>query len=438
MTQSLLATMRHRGTIRTLAGALLPALCAAGGLPSVHAATYGIYEARALAMGGAVVASAGTGEAHYYNPARIALHDGREEDGRDNRLRLSVLMQGAGPVDALLDFYEDELDVIVTDAVEAFNAEPGATSAEAVLSAIEDLDTIADELGEAPVVFDGHAGFAISLPGDREGGTFFISNRLVAVESAIVTAEDQAILEEYEQAMLFIASGGTEGSPGENVFEDGELLDPKDLLSSSSRVSAVAITEFGVALAREFELGGYAVAFGVTPKVQRLIVYNQEIDFSDEVIELDYTENADSIVRANLDLGVSAQVGEIYQLGLAVKDLVPDDHRLETGGDFSFRPAARLGGAMVTERYTVALDIDLLTRGSFMGEPESREIALGGAYRPASWVELRGGYRTDLEGDLPDALSLGAGLQAGRFVTDLAASFGDDFTGVALDLGWAF
>lgn len=134
----------------------------------VMAASYGIYEARGLAMG-AVVASSNLAEAHYYNPALLAYHEGDEDEGQDNHFNFDLVVQSSGPIDSLKEFYDEEYDVVVTDAVDAFNTAPSPASADAVLSAIEDLDASADELGKAPVDFDSTIGFSFNLPGDHEG-----------------------------------------------------------------------------------------------------------------------------------------------------------------------------------------------------------------------------------------------------------------------------
>lgn len=406
----------------------------------VMAASYGIYEARGLAMGGAVVASSNLAEAHYYNPALLAYHEGDEDEGQDNHFNFDLVVQSSGPIDSLKEFYDEEYDVVVTDAVDAFNTAPSPASADAVLSAIEDLDASADELGKAPVDFDSTIGFSFNLPGDHEGGTFFITTRLVGNEKATITDADQAVLEDYKQAMLFIASGGAEGDADavDRVFVGGELADPKEFLTSTARVSGVAVTEFGVAFGKAFEFGGLPVALGITPKAQRFIVYSQMLDFSSDVIEIDYSENADSFVRANMDLGGTVDLPEGYRIGLSIKDLFKQEYTTDNGASFSMGPRVRLGGALNRETFTLAADLDLLASDSWMGEGKSQELALGGAYRPTQWVELRGGYRFDIQSNLPDMFSLGAGFQLSRFNTDLSYAVGSDYQGVGLKMGWAF
>ncbi|MBK8973627.1 MAG: conjugal transfer protein TraF [Hahellaceae bacterium] len=407
---------------------------------AASAASYGIYEARGLAMGGAVVASSNLPEAHYYNPALLAYHEGDEDVGQDNHFNFDMVLQGSGPIDSLMDFYDEEYDVVVTEAVEAFNATPGPASADLVLSAVEDMDAAADELGKAPVDFDGTIGFSFNLPGDHEGGTFFMASRMVGNEKATITDADQAVLEDYRQAMIFVSSGGAEGDGTaiDRVFVNGELVDPKEFLTSTARVSGVAVTEFGLAFGKAFEFGGLPVALGITPKAQRFIVYSQVLDFADDIIEIDYAENADSFVRANLDLGATVDLQDGYRIGLSVKDVFKQDYTAENGASFSMGPRARLGGALNRDAFTLAADLDLLTSPSWMGEGESQELALGGAYRPTNWVELRGGYRFDIQSNLPDMFSLGAGFQMSRFNADLSYAIGNDYQGIGMKMGWAF
>jgi hypothetical protein len=46
---------------------------------------YGVFDARALAMGGTALAVGDTAQAQYYNPALIAFHTGDEDKTRDGR-----------------------------------------------------------------------------------------------------------------------------------------------------------------------------------------------------------------------------------------------------------------------------------------------------------------------------------------------------------------
>lgn len=92
----------------------------------------------------------------------------------------------------------------------------------------------------------------------------------------------------------------------------------------------------------------------------------------------------------------------------------------------------------MTGQFTAALDIDVVANKSIFGEPETQQVALGGAWRPTTWIELRGGYITDMKSNMPDALSLGVGFEAARTVAELSVSQGSDFTGAAMKLGWAF
>ena len=54
------------------------------------AISYGVYDSRALAMGGSATAVGSHAQAAFYNPALLAFHDKEEEAGRDIFHRLPV------------------------------------------------------------------------------------------------------------------------------------------------------------------------------------------------------------------------------------------------------------------------------------------------------------------------------------------------------------
>lgn len=407
------------------------------GVP-VQAQTFGLYEARGLAMGGAMVAQAGLEQAAWYNPALLAFHDRDEDVGQDGRMSLSLVAQSEGPLDSVLDFYDEELDIQVTDSVDAYNASPGAESAQGVLDAVNRLDEVAADLTDRPVEIDGHLGWSLTVPGKRQGGALILGARVVGVTSGNITPEDRAVLDDYRQAMSFIATGGSEGEERPELFVDGELQDPKENLTSSAFIGALAIVEFGLALAKELPVFGHPVAFGITPKGQRILVLRQDFTFSDEVIELDTEENGEVFFDGNVDLGVATQLQEHYRIAFTARNLLRDTYRLDDGREFTLRPAYRLGAAYLDERWSLGLDADLIENESVAGEASAQELAFGGGWRVWPWLELRGGYCHDLTGNRSDLLSAGVGLRWWRLETEFAYASGDDTEGAAFKLAWAF
>ena len=54
------------------------------------------------------------------------------------------------------------------------------------------------------------------------------------------------------------------------------------------------------------------------------------------------------------------------------------------------------------------------------------------------WLQVRMGYRQDLQGFKEDIISAGVGFHTGRFVADLAYATSEGMQGGGLQLGWTF
>ena len=79
---------------------------------------YGVFDARALAMGGTTLAVGDTSQAQYYNPALLAFHSGDEDKTRDGRTYFPTLVvQATDTVDAALDAVDKELDTKLSNAI---------------------------------------------------------------------------------------------------------------------------------------------------------------------------------------------------------------------------------------------------------------------------------------------------------------------------------
>ena len=89
------------------------------------AISYGVYDSRALAMGGAATAIGTHAQAAFYTPALLAFHNREEEEGRDGRVYLpSLIVQVSDGAQDAVDAVEDELDIQLSNAVNQFNNAP--------------------------------------------------------------------------------------------------------------------------------------------------------------------------------------------------------------------------------------------------------------------------------------------------------------------------
>lgn len=403
-----------------------------------EAIDYGIYDARSLALGGTSVAM-GTGQhAQFSNPALLSTYAGKEENTRNGRVYLpTIVAQASTSVEDTLDLIDMDLDDAVSDAVDAFNAAPNADNANAVANATQALRTELENLGSQDLDADAFIGFSVSEPGHREGGSFYFGVRAIGDGRSTITQEDLDLLQDYIDTMTFIADGGAPGGLNPELFDgDGNLISPEETVTSSAYVSSMAFAEWGVAFSKEFEIWGQYIALGATPKIMRVEVYSENLTYTDA--NLDYSENKRDHFTVNMDLGALWMLGDHFRLALAAKDIAPKTFEAANGLAVETKARTRFGAAYVNRYVSVGLDLDLQKNESLRGTSSTQDAAFGLELSPLRWLQLRGGYRHDLEGTRDDALSAGAGFTLGRFVADLAYSTGSDREGAGLQLGWTF
>lgn len=399
------------------------------------AAGYGIYEARGLAMGGTTVALSSTDNAIFYNPALLSFHDGDEDKLRDGHIMFPVFsLQASRAIEDAIGLDDDNLSDELTASIDAFNASQNADTAQAVVDSSADLLDAIDALDNEDLIADGFFGLSISEPGDREGAGFYFGGRVLGGGKADVTDSDQVLLEDYVEALDFIASNGERGEAHPELFSGGQLIDPVESLNSSARVKGVGIIEAGVALSKEYDLWGVPVAMGITPKWMRVRTYEAFQDVQGGDIDSDSSEQ--DFYTGNADIGVAMEWADYYRFGLAVKDVVTKHFETELGNDVTLGAKPRAGFAYVTEQLQLGVDLDL-DRVEAIGEESAvQELSLGGEWRSSRRFAWRAGYRHDLSGNRDDIASLGVGMMFGGFLMDVAVAHGQDTYGIALQMGF--
>ncbi len=139
--------------------------------PVLAGATYGIYDARTMAMGGASVASANNGNAQFYNSALLAFNEEIEERTQDGRLLIPVIVPriSESAVD-LENISSDDLPNSVTRAIGEFNTMPGTLEAQAIVDATASLDASLADLENEDLLADVYFGLGLSEPGKKPSG----------------------------------------------------------------------------------------------------------------------------------------------------------------------------------------------------------------------------------------------------------------------------
>lgn len=449
-------TSRPRFAKSLFSSAILLALTS----PSALAIDYGVYDARALGMGGTTLAVGNTAQGQYYNPALLAFHKGDEDKTRDGRTYFpTMVVQATDTVDSAYDAVDDELDTQLSNAVNAYNSLRTAASAGTVATSANDLREVLDEIANKDVAINGFFGLSVSEPSDHEGGAFYLGARVIGAGTSKVTDTDLALLDSYIAAMNALASGAnpqTVAAQYPNLINaDGTLRDPTQTLSSSADVSALAISEWGMAMGKEFTFWGQPIALGITPKLMRVDAYRDDANFNtstatniNDTIN-QFSDTKSTQITLNADLGVAAIFAEHYRVGIAVKDLIAKDFRTHQDTDtitglarpdliVKLRPRSRMGLGYVTTKFSIGVDYDLEESTPMANEAPNQDITLGAEYTLFDALSLRVGYRQDQTGFHENATSAGIGFRWARFVMDIAYSQSSNLKAGGLQMGWTF
>ena len=443
---------------RTCALKPLMILIAAFSSPA-FAISYGIYDSRGLAMGGAATAIGTYAQAAFYNPALLAFHEEEEEAGRDGRVYIpNIVVQVSDGAQSAIDAVDDELDTQLSNAINQFNDAPLQASAGLIRDVATDLRDVLDDIATDDLSIDSFIGFNISEPSNREGGGFYFGARALAGGVANVSDADRELLGDYIESMGQIANGADPDAVAAQyphlINSRGQLIDPTSTLTSNADVSALIVSEWGMALARQFEVRGQAIALGITPKLMRVDAFRDTADFNDgldsvEDAEDEFKDSQETHLAFNADVGIAATIADHYRVSLTLKDAFKKQFSTKQQADpVTGEPApdlkvtlssrARMGVGYVSDTFSVGLDYDLDESTPMATEAGTQELSLGAEYVLFNSLAVRAGYRNVQTGFHANMASAGLGYRWKRFVMDVAYASGGGYKAGGLQLGWTF
>lgn len=383
------------------------------------------YDARNDAMGGTGVASSSYGSAVLANPALMT-----KAQPDDN---VSIIFPSAGVQITDKDKLVDKVDDI-TDTVDRYED-------------LLDNFTIRDYLQGAPqlrAAADDMAGRLRDLRGNEAHGNAAVALAVTVpnevlpfafVTKAYGTVEVRANVAQGDIDYLQSIANGAFPAPGD-----------QNRLRSSANGLAALVTDYGIAVAHEFNIAGHPVSVGVTPKIQRTWLYNYTAsiyNYHKNDISSDRYRNSDT--GFNVDAGLATRFAENWTFGLTGQNLVSRDiDTKEVNGyrdTYQIRPLVTAGVAWDRGPFTATADVDLTQTKRFKSQDESQYAAVGGEYRVLDWLQLRAGYRADMKSTDENVFTAGFGLSpfGNRVHLDLAGSVGNDNTwGAMAQLGFNF
>lgn len=221
-------------------------------------------------------------------------------------------------------------------------------------------------------------------------------------------------------------------------------VNPNDLKSKGYGRAAI-VSDYGVAIARQFDLSGVPVSVGITPKLQKTWLYNYTVsiyNFDSDDINSSRYRNDDT--GFNVDAGLAADFGENWTVGLTGQNLFSRDiDTKEVDGvrdTYQISPVVTAGAAWHNDLVTLTADGDLTETKGFKSEDTSQYVGVGAEVTPLSWLAVRAGYRADMKGNDSNVFTGGVGFAPFNAVhVDLMGLYGEDETwGAGAQLSMTF
>lgn len=364
-------------------------------------------EARNDAMGGTGVASANYGSGVLINPALLA------KAKPDDDITLIVPTIGAQISDK--DDLRSKIDDI-SDEIDNYRQVLSTINLSQISAAAGDLANQLSSLKGKTANGKAGAGLAVSVPNDTLNVAFVAKANARARVSSYIDQGDIDLLRSIQSNPLNAATAT-----------------PQDLKSKGYGRAAI-VSDYGVAIARQFDIGGVPVSLGITPKLQQTWLYNYTTsiyNFSSDDINSSRYRNDDT--GFNVDAGLAADFGDNWTVGLSGQNLFSRDiDTKEVDGvrdTYQIRPLVTAGVAWHTDMVTLSADGDLTETKGFKSEDTSQYVGVGAEVRPLDWLAVRAGYRADVKNNDSNVFTGGVGFAPfNRVHVDLMGLYGENQT----------
>ncbi|WP_314421556.1 conjugal transfer protein TraF [Pseudescherichia vulneris] len=398
-------------------------------------------EARSDAMGGTGVASASYGSGVLINPALLAK---AKPDDNVTVILPSVqaqisdkgnLQDEIDDINDKVDYYDDVIDNLTTAQI---IANPLGTIDQfqgAARDLADELDFLKGKTARAHAA----AGIAVSIPNDVLSFAFVTKAYAHARVSSDIDQQDISYLRNIQNSDLVAAGVALNAA----LSPAGSDEITRNLNSTASGRAAI-VSDYGVAVARQFQFGDVPVSIGVTPKLQKTWLFN----YTTSIYDYDSSDFNSSRYRNddtgfNVDAGIAADFGDNWTVGLSGQNLISRDidtkdiqiRNGRTGevrnykDTYQISPVVTAGVAWHTDLVTLSADGDVTETKGFKSEEASQYVGVGAEVRPLDWLAVRAGYRADVKGDDSNVATAGIGFAPfNRVHVDLMGLYGEDET----------
>jgi len=429
---------------RILQATVCGILFAAAG--STAAAPFSSFEPRSFGMGGTGVASGTSANAGFFNPSLLAAAHEEEDFSLEFPIIGARIADPDELIDAVDDFdngnYIDSFDT-AREAIDAANTANNAAALEAarqpMIDATNNLITGLRTLNNKALIAELEAGLMIGIPSKKYGASLYLRGWVVGGTQAAISSDDLGFLEGVSNSL-------------DTLSVTSDLIGDPDLRSAIDARFA-GISEVGLSLAREFNIGGHDIAIGITPKYVSVETYDfrfgDESDptttsLDDADIDLDTGKLEDSGV--DLDIGIAKDFGNGWKAGFVAKNLIGQEFKTVRDNLFELKPQYRAGVSHQTEWTTVAFDLDLIENDPIIKDrvtglgfdKETQYAAVGAEFDAWDTVQLRVGYRHNMSDSDTSIATAGLGLSPFGVHIDVAGAASADEVALSMQLGFRF
>jgi len=392
---------------------------------TILAQSFGTFDPRSMAMGGTGVASGTSANAGYYNPALLSL----AQEGYFSIEAPVFGLRYADPDDleTALDVYqaakyEDTLATTIDTFNTSANAGEYQTNAGPVATALTNLKNGINTLSSKEIIIDANLGLVIGIPNHTVGIGIMTNTRVMGGVVLNISDADNALLDVYITELNNVAGGGGQDTLL-NIYSGGDLLDPNASLSSTFNARGAVIEETGISLAKDFEIFGYPIVIGITPKSVEVTTFDYAIDL--ETADFDEDKGQKTYSDSNLDIGMATYLGYGVRFGVVGKNLSKKTYETVLGNQIEIKPQIRAGLSHHTRWTTFAIDADVTQNDPLGFEEKTQYIGAG------------------IEINVFDTLQLRAGVKHNRLATVTArdknvTSFGFGFSPLGLHVDAAY
>ncbi len=349
------------------------------------------FNAKTYALGGVGVASADFSDGVLLNPALA----GKSQKSDDFNINFNIGAQ-IGDEDTL----SDELDAL-DKTLDELETQDTITLQQAI-----DLNDQLADLNDKKISLAAGGEALIGIPNKYLGASFFVTGSAQGQFEFVYNGLDADVL-------LDLAITG--GAFTANIID------------SDLRIDGVVDQNIGIALAYELDND---LIIGVSPRIQTigLFTYRESVhDIDDE--ELNTDENLSEETNFNADIGLH-KTWKNWQMGLTARNVLSNEYVASDGSIYEVTPQLVLGTAYQNSWFKLGVDYALDANPTLKGA--DGETLLGGEQMLRAGVEidafnfiqLRAGYKTDMEDIAPDMVTLGAGISPFDVINiDVALAF---------------